>query len=64
MVLYDWRSDTYAFLVMKKEVKSGNEVVFNRHGVSIQSTDMQDVSNGFSESLEEYNSYLAQKEVA
>ena len=58
MVLYDWRSDTYAFLVCKKEVKSGNTVVFNRHGVSIQSTDMYDTPNGFAESIAEYNAYL------
>ena len=64
MVLYDWRSDTYAFLAIKKEVKSGNQIVFNRHGVSIQSTDMYDVPNGFAESFADYNNYLAEKEVA
>lgn len=65
MILDDWRSDTYPFLVIKKEIKSGNEVIYHRNGRDKRHTDMWDAEGtGLGESIKEYNSYLEKKEVA
>ncbi len=65
MVLDDWRSDTYPFLVIKKEIKVGNEVVYHRNGVDKRFTDMWDAEGtGLGESIKQYKEYLAKKEVA
>ena len=62
MVLDDWRSDTYPFLVIKKEIKSGNEVIYHRNGRDKRFTDMWDAEGtGLSESIKEYNDYLSKK---
>ena len=65
MVLDDWRSDTYPFLVIKKEIKSGNQVIYHRNGRDKRFTDMWDAEGtGLSESIKEYEEYLKSKEVA
>ena len=65
MILDDWRSDTYPFLVMKKEIKSGNGVIYHRNGRDKRYTDMWDAEGtGLGESIKEYKEYLAKKEVA
>ena len=59
MILDDWRSDTYPFLVIKKEVKSGNEVVYHRNGIDKRFTDMWDAEGtGLGKSIREYEEYL------
>lgn len=58
MILDDWRSDTYPFLVMKKEYKPGNCVVFKDNGVSVRFTDMNSFElTGFPTSRKMYEEY-------
>lgn len=58
MVLDDWRSDTYPFLVMKKEYKPGNCVIFKENGVSAKFTDMNDFAlTGYPTSKKMYEEY-------
>ena len=58
MILDDWRSDTYPFLVMKKEYKSGNCVVFKENGISARFTDMNSFElTGFPASRKMYEEY-------
>ena len=65
MILDDWRSDTYPFLVIKKEIKSGNAVIYHRNGCDKRFTDMWDAEGtGLGDSIKEYKEYLAKKEVA
>lgn len=62
MVLDDWRSDTYPFLVMKKEYKPGNCVVFRENGTSCRFTDMRDFElTGYPTSVKMYNEYTGKK---
>lgn len=55
MVVYDWRSDTYSFLVFSKEIKPNNEIINKSTGVSIKFTDM-DIS-GMNDAVDNFNGY-------
>lgn len=58
MVLDDWRSDTYPFLVMKKEYKSGNCVIYKDFGTDRRFTDMNSPElTGFAQAYEAYKKY-------
>lgn len=58
MILDDWRSDTYPFLVIKKEFKPGNTVKYVRTGIDRRLTDMNDpAGNGYSEAKKLFENY-------
>lgn len=58
MILDDWRSDTYPFLVIKKDFKPGNEVKYVRTGVDRRFSDVNDPNaNGYKEAKKLFEDY-------